>query len=154
MAETTPPPFGFAGEPDEPRPSRPPKLPDERPRPRKPKAAKHRDEASLKSKSAPAPKQASLLWLLAVAVPLIGFAVFMAVRQASQRSSAQEAFAAEMAKLAAPPKVGPVKATPGKLAIIDVDKRELHYLHHATAAPAPSYRPRRRRRRSPSSTCA
>jgi hypothetical protein len=34
-----------------------------------------------------------------------------------------------MDKWVAPPAAGPVKATPGKVAIIDVDKRELHYLH-------------------------
>jgi hypothetical protein len=65
-----------------------------------------------------------------IAVPLIGLATFLAIRQAGQRSSEREAFAAEMDKLAAPPKPGPIKATPGKLAIIDIDKRDLHAMHH------------------------
>jgi hypothetical protein len=53
----------------------------------------------------------------------------MALRQSRNRLSEQEAFAAEMDKLVAPPAAGPVKATPGKVAIIDVEKRRLHYLH-------------------------
>ena len=123
MADNIPAPFGFADEPDEPHRGSAPS--DRSPRPKK-KAAKPR-EAGRKSKPQ---NQASLLWLLVMVVPLIGLAVFMAIRQVGQRSAEQQAFAAEMDQLAAPPAAGPVKVTPGKLAIIDVDKRELHSLHH------------------------
>jgi len=95
------------------------------PRPRKGKAVQRGDPAD----APPPKKKPSPLWLLAVAAPLIGVAVFMAVRQSHNRSAEQEAFAVEMDKLVAPPAAGPVKAVPGKVAIIDVDKRELHYLH-------------------------
>jgi hypothetical protein len=40
-----------------------------------------------------------------------------------------------MDKLVAAPAAGPAKATAGKLAIIDVHKRELHYLHDRNGGP-------------------
>lgn len=55
----------------------------------------------------------------------------MAVRQSRQRGNEAAAFAAEMDRLVAPPAPGPVQPTRGKVAIIDVDKRELHYLHES-----------------------
>jgi hypothetical protein len=69
--------------------------------------------------------------LLTVVAPLIGLAVFMAVRQSRNRSAEQQAFAAKMAKLVASLAAGPAKATPGKVAIIDVEKQQLHYLHES-----------------------
>jgi hypothetical protein len=125
MADSTPAEFGFADDPDEPRPKK--------------KTGKRRDaddEAPPRPDPAPAAKKnASPFLLAAVVIPLIGFVVFMAVRQHRNRSTERDAFAAEMDRLVAPPAPGPVKATPGKLAIIDVDKRELHYLHDRNGGP-------------------
>jgi hypothetical protein len=133
MADSTPAGYGFADDPDEPRHAHPPHRADERPRPKKPKSAKRRDAAEGPPPTGqPSPaerKKPSPLVFLAVVAPLVGVAVFMAVRQARNRSAEQESFAAEMDKLVAPAAAGPVKATPGKVAIIDVDKRALHYLH-------------------------
>jgi hypothetical protein len=77
------------------------------------------------------PKVPPVVWLIVVVVPLIGFVVFMAIRQSRNRAAEQGAFAAEMDKFVSTPAPGPVKATPGKVAIVDVDKRELHYLHES-----------------------
>jgi hypothetical protein len=128
MADSTPSGYGFAEDPDEARPSRPPRCADDRTRSRKkatqgPGPAADRPPAGKKT---PSP-----LWFLALVVPLIGVAVFMAVRQSRNRSAERATFAAEMDRLVAPPAAGPVKATPGKVAIIDVDRRELHYLHES-----------------------
>jgi hypothetical protein len=135
MADSTPESYGFADEPDEPRRARPPQRPDDRARPKKPKAVRQRDAAGDPPAGLqPSPagkKKPSPLLFLAVLAPLIGVAVFMAVRQSSNRSAERDAFAAQMDKLVAPPAPGPAKATPGKVAIIDVDKRELHYLHES-----------------------
>jgi hypothetical protein len=132
MADNTPAGYGFADDPDEPRQAHPARRADDRPRPKK-KGGKRRDPAAdLPPARQPTPaekKKPSPLLLLAVVAPLIGLAVFMAVRQSRNRSSEREAFAAEMDRLVAPPAAGPVKATPGKVAIIDVDRRQLHYLH-------------------------
>jgi hypothetical protein len=133
MADSIPAGYGFAEDPDEQRQAHPAKRADDRPRAEKPKAVKRRgpaDDPPPARKPAPAEKKKpSPLLLLAVVAPLIGVAVFLAVRQSLSRSAEQEAFAAEMDKWVAPPAAGPVKATPGKVAIIDVGKRELHYLH-------------------------
>ncbi len=133
MADSTPTRDDLADDSDEPRPARPPKQESDRPRPKRPNASRRRDLADgppPARKPTPAgKKKPSPLWFLAVVAPLIGVAVFMAVRQSHSRSSEREAFAAEMDKLVAPAAPGPVKATPGKVAVIDVDKRELHYLH-------------------------
>jgi hypothetical protein len=108
------------------------------PRRKKSKKSKRRDAgddaASSEGKPA-APAAPSPLVLIAIIVPLIGFIVFMAVRQARQRSGEQTAFAAEMDKLVSTPAPGPTKATKGKMAIINVDKRELHYLHDRNQGP-------------------
>ena len=136
MPDDTPAPFGFADDSDDPRQNRPQDRPEkpasDRPRSKKSKAKRRDpiDEMVLDRKPSKAPtKQASVLWLLVIVVPLIGVAVFMAVRQSRNRSAEQAAFAVEMDKLVSPPAAGPVKGIPGKVAIIDVDKRELHYLH-------------------------
>jgi hypothetical protein len=101
-------------------------------RPKKPKAVKRRDShddpPQSRKGAAAEKKKPSPILIIAVVAPFIGFAVFMAVRQSRNRSAEQEAFAAEMDKLVAPPGPGPVKATPGKVAIIDVGERKLHYL--------------------------
>ena len=112
---------------DEPRP---PRRDGGRPRP----TGRRRDRDDDRPARKPAPaarKVPPVVWLLVVVVPLIGFAIFMAVRQSRQQSAAQGAFAAEMDRLVAPPAPGPVKATPGKVAIIDVTRRELHYIHES-----------------------
>jgi hypothetical protein len=132
MPDDSPDAFGLADDSDEPRQARPEKRANDQPRPKKSKAKRRdrTDDSAPERKPIKAAKQqASPLWLLVLVVRLLGFAVFMAVRQARNRSAAQAAFAPEMDKLAAPPAAGPVKASPGKVAIIDVDKRELHYLH-------------------------
>jgi hypothetical protein len=137
MADSTPSEYGFADDPDEPRQARPAKRADDRPRPKK-KASKRRNSVDDPRAREPTPagkKKPSPLLLLAVVAPLIGVAVFMAVRQSHQRSAEREAFAAEMDKLVSPPAAGPAKATPGKVAIVDVDKRELHYLHDRNGGP-------------------
>src|SRR5688572_15205812 len=119
MADSTPAGYGFADDPD--GPARPAKRPGDRPRPERPKAARRRgaadDPPPDRGPNPTEKKKASPLWLLAVVAPLIGFAVFMAVRQSRNRSAEQGAFAAEMDKLVAPPAAGPVKASPGKVAI-------------------------------------
>ena len=125
-------PFDFADDADElPKVRRDKRPKDESRRKKsKTKARDLFDEMVLDRKPNSAVKnQPSALWALVVVVPLIGLAVFMAVRQARNRSAEQSAFASEMDKLLAPPGVGPVNATPGKVAIIDVDKRALHHLH-------------------------
>jgi hypothetical protein len=127
MADT-PAGYGFAGDPDEPRPA---KRAGGRPRPKKAiKGHAPTDDPPPTQAKKPSP-----LWLLAIVAPLIGVAVFMAVRQSRNRAAEQESFAAQMDKLVAPPAAGPVKATPGKVAIIDVDKRELHPLHDRNGGP-------------------
>ncbi len=131
MADRTSDPYAFADDPGEPRRANPS---DDRPRPKK-ASGRRRDPADQPPparKPDPAkPKVPPWVWLVVLMVPLIGFAVFMAIRQASNRAAEQSAFAAEMDKWVAPPAPGPVKATPGKVAIIDVGKRELHHLHES-----------------------
>jgi hypothetical protein len=134
MADNTPAGYGFAEDPEEARPGRPARREDDRPRSKK-QAVQRREAAADPPRAPHAPpaakKKPSLLWFLAVVVPLIGVAVFMAIRQSHNRAGEREAFAAEMDKLVAPPAAGPVKATPGKVAIIDVAGKELHYLHES-----------------------
>jgi hypothetical protein len=103
---------------------------DDEPRPKKARKRRHVEDDAPTTKKAPSP-----LWALVLLVPLIGIAVFMGIWQIRGRSSERAAFAAEMDKLVAPPAPGPVKATPGKVAFIDVDKRELHYLHDRNMGP-------------------
>jgi hypothetical protein len=132
MADNTPTGYGYADDAGETGPAHPAKRDKDRPRLKKSKTGRRggpADDRPRARQPAPAGKKPSPLWLLAVVAPLIGVAVFMAVRQAHNRAAEQEAFAADMDKWVAPPAPGPVKATPGKVAIIDVDKRELHYLH-------------------------
>jgi hypothetical protein len=136
MADSTPAGYGFADQPDEPRRARPAEAADDRPRSKKPRAVRRRDAAAAGPAGAshPAPagkKKPPLLLFLVAVVPLIGVAVFMAGRQSHNRSAERDAFATELDKLLAPSAAGPVKATPGKVAILDVDRRELHYLHEA-----------------------
>jgi len=143
MADNTPDGIGFA---DEPRQDRPAESAGNRPGPKK-KGSKGRDPYASRSrkssagKPVPAENKSATLWGILLLVLFIGIAAFMAVYQSRQRAAEQTAFAAEMDKLIARPAAGPVKATPGKVAIIDVNKRELHYLHdpnggHGTDVPA------------------
>jgi hypothetical protein len=139
MASSRPGEYDFADEDDEPRPAR---RSGDRPRPKRPGGRRRDpdDDPPRARKPAPAAtKGKSPLWGLLILVPLIGLAIFMGVRQSRQRSAEQGSFAAEMDKLVAPPAPGPVQATPGKVAIIDVDKRELHYLHDRSGGPDSEY---------------
>jgi hypothetical protein len=133
MAKDAPAGYGFADEPDEPRRPRPPRRDDDRSRSRRPRADRRdRDDDPPRRRPAPAARKGkSPLWGLLVVVPLIGVAVFMGVRQVGRQSAERGAFAAEMDRLVAPPAPGPVQAPRGKVAIIDVDKKELHYLHES-----------------------
>jgi hypothetical protein len=139
MAGRAPDGYDFADEPDEPRPVQ---RAGDRPRPGRAagKRPDRDDEPRPARKPAPAAtKGKSPLWGLLILVPLIGVAIFMGVRQSRNRSAEQGVFAAEMDKLVAAPAPGPVKPTPGKVAIIDVDKRELHYLHDRNGGPSAEY---------------
>jgi hypothetical protein len=136
MADSTPSGYGFADDPEEARQIQGAKPAGDRPRPKK-KAVKREDlpdDPPPARKPNRAKKKPSPLTYL-VLVPLIGVAVFMAVRQSRNRAAEAQAFAAEMDKFVAAPAAGLVKATPGKMAIIDVHKRELHYLHDRNGGP-------------------
>ena len=63
-------------------------------------------------------------------IPILGFAIFMAVRQGKQESGEEAAFAAEIEQLLRPPQQG--AAPPGESGLfgeIDLDERRLHDLH-------------------------
>jgi hypothetical protein len=63
-------------------------------------------------------------------VPVLGFAIFMAVRQEKGEEAERQVFAAEMDQLTLPPKDGsPPAAKPGNFAVVNVDQRELHFTH-------------------------
>jgi hypothetical protein len=73
-----------------------------------------------------------LVYLLfgVVMVPVLGFAIFMAVRQEKNEETERQAFAAEMDQLTLPPKEGsPPPLKPGKFAVINVGQRALHGTH-------------------------
>ena len=63
-------------------------------------------------------------------VPLLGIAIFMAVRQRGLQEGEERAFAAEIDQLLKPPKEGTSPAgKPGRFAEIDVDERALCHSH-------------------------
>ena len=68
--------------------------------------------------------------LILFMVPVIGFAIFMAVRQTRMQKASESAFAAEIDQLLQPPKDGVAPpGKPGKFAEVDVVKRELYVYH-------------------------
>ncbi len=70
--------------------------------------------------------------LALVMVPVIGFAIFMAVRQERMQDDSEAAFTAEIDQLLQPAREGAAPpGKPGKFAEIDVDKRALYDFHHS-----------------------
>jgi hypothetical protein len=82
---------------------------------------------------AKAPSPVVVYGLLAVImVPVLGFAIFMAVRQGRMQKGQDAAFAAEIDQLLRAPKEGaPPPGKPGRFAEIDVDERALTGSHHS-----------------------
>jgi hypothetical protein len=63
-------------------------------------------------------------------IPVLGFAIFMAVRQEKGEAGEEAAFAAEIDQLLRPAQEGtPPPGEPGLFGEIDVDERRLHDLH-------------------------
>jgi hypothetical protein len=112
-----------------------PRLPKKK---KKGQASKSGKSAASKAQDQPAegekkPSQVlAAVVLCLVMVPVIGFAIFMAVRQERMQDDSESAFVAEIDQLLQPPKEGtPPPGKPGKFAEIDVDKRALYDFHHS-----------------------
>jgi hypothetical protein len=97
-----------------------------RPKPKRKKAKRRDDDGRGAEAEKKKNKMIAYIVAAAVMVPLLGFAVFMAVRQKDNQASEAEAYAAEMDTLTAPPGEGtPPASTPGKFAVIDVETKKL-----------------------------
>lgn len=125
----------FGDDFDDEAPRAAPKLPKKK---KKVPSSKSGKSAAAKSKSQVAdgekkPSQTvAVVSLVLIMVPVIGFAIFMAVRQTRMQKGSDAAFAAEIDQLLQPPKEGaPPPGKPGLFAEIDVTERALSGYHHS-----------------------
>src|SRR5947199_9432348 len=91
-----------------------------------------------KRSHAPAEKKSPPAWqwmvLVAIFIPILGFAIFMAVRQEREHADERATFGAVMAEYAGPPVQGnPGAARPalGKVVMVNADNLSLDNLHFA-----------------------
>ena len=108
-----------------------PRAADESPPPRRRKSPDNEAEEKPAAANSASSWVAGLVLVLFF-IPVLGFAIFMAVRQEKGEASEQQAFAARMDSLLQAPKDGvPPAAKPGRLAVVDVGQRALHHTHKA-----------------------
>jgi hypothetical protein len=125
---------GYGFEDDTSRPDGEPSGRPHGPRPRKPKDRAAREQFLAEAAKSKRVRLRDKLILIGFLTVLIGFAVFMAVRQEMQQSAEREAFGAAIDQfLFTPVEARPGGARPkvGKVVLIDAQKRALDKLHRA-----------------------
>jgi hypothetical protein len=94
------------------------------------KSASRKPEESAAPPAKKVPQWVGGVLLALMFIPILAFAIFMAVRQERHEAGEEAAFAAEIDQLLQAPKEGtPPPGEPGLFAEIDVDERKLHVLH-------------------------